>query len=121
MDKILLKNIEVFGYHGVYEEERLKGQNFYIDVELKLDLNKACESDELEDTVDYSEVYYIIVEINKLNKFKLLEKFADTISQKVLSQYKQVKEICVSIKKSEVPFTQKIDYVEIKVKRGRDE
>jgi dihydroneopterin aldolase len=51
VDKIVLKDIRLYGYHGVFPSEREKGQNFYIDVELFLDLGEAGKTDDLEKTV----------------------------------------------------------------------
>ena len=33
MDKIKIKNLQLYGYHGVSKEEQSLGQNFEIDVE----------------------------------------------------------------------------------------
>ena len=41
MDKILIKDLEIFAYHGVLEEEKQKGQPFFISAELYLDLREA--------------------------------------------------------------------------------
>ncbi|MBQ5859916.1 MAG: dihydroneopterin aldolase, partial [Selenomonadales bacterium] len=57
MDKILLRNLMFYGYHGVYEAERELGQKFYLDIELAADLEKAGYSDDLMDTIDYTAVY----------------------------------------------------------------
>ncbi len=51
MDKIVMKSLAFFGYHGVMEEEETLGQKFFIDIELYTDLNKAGQSDKVEDTV----------------------------------------------------------------------
>lgn len=40
MDKILLKDIKLYGYHGVLEKEREIGQYFYIDIEIFLIWNR---------------------------------------------------------------------------------
>ncbi|MFW0788507.1 dihydroneopterin aldolase [Gordonia sp. CPCC 205333] len=52
-DRIELRGLQVRGFHGVFEHERIDGQDFLIDVTLWLDLARAAESDDLADTVDY--------------------------------------------------------------------
>ena len=51
-DSIRINGIKSFGYHGVFPEETKNGQDFLVDVELILDLEKASKSDDLADTVD---------------------------------------------------------------------
>lgn len=121
MDSIILKNIKLYGYHGVLSSERENGQYFKIDIELFLDLKKAGESDNLEDTVDYSKVYDIVKRINENNKFRLIERFAHVISQEIMSTYKEVKEVVVCIKKLSAPVKGKFKWMGVKIKRSANE
>ena len=45
MDKIIIKGIEVFAYHGALSEENSLGQRFTIDITMKKDIRKACIND----------------------------------------------------------------------------
>ena len=51
MDRIIMKNLAFFGYHGVMEEEKTLGQKFFLDIEIYADLSKAGESDDVLDTI----------------------------------------------------------------------
>ena len=51
-DKMRIDGIEALGYHGLFEVERENGQPFIVDVELELDLEKAGNSDDLNDSID---------------------------------------------------------------------
>lgn len=51
MDKICIRRLEVYAYHGVYEEEKRLGQKFYITAELELDTRKAGVTDDLQASV----------------------------------------------------------------------
>jgi 7,8-dihydroneopterin aldolase/epimerase/oxygenase len=55
-DRIELRGLRVFGYHGVLEAERHEGQEFVVDVTLWHDARPAATSDLLSDTIDYAEV-----------------------------------------------------------------
>jgi len=121
MDKITLKNMKFYAYHGVLPEEQIEGQNFFIDVELYADLKQAGETDDLEYTVDYSVVYGIIKYIVENNKFRLIEKLADTISREIMSRYKVLYEIVVRIRKPEAPIDGELDWAEVELKRLKDE
>lgn len=50
-DRILIRGLRLFGYHGVNPEEKIQGQRFEIDADLYVNLAKACHSDRVEDTV----------------------------------------------------------------------
>ena len=54
MDKIVIKGLKLFAYHGVNPEEKRDGQNFVIDITANVPLLKAGQSDELVDTVSYA-------------------------------------------------------------------
>ena len=120
MDKIIMKNMEFYGYHGVLIEEQIKGQNFYIDLEMYLDLKKAGNNDNLEDTVDYSKIYDIIKYITENYKFRLIEKLADSISREILSKYEMIKEVVVCVKKPDAPISGTFDFVGVEIKRKKD-
>ena len=53
MDKIQIKGLKVFAWHGVGLDEKKKGQWFVLDVDMECDLKKAGSTDSLEDTVNY--------------------------------------------------------------------
>ncbi len=119
MDKIIMKNMKFFGHHGVTEEERLKGQLFCIDVYMHLDLAKAGNTDNLQYTVDYSEVYDIIKYITENNRFQLIEKLAESISDGILSGYKDIGGITVCVKKPEAPVDGQFDWMGVEITRSR--
>ena len=47
MDKIKIKNLEVFANHGVFPEETKLGQKFLINATLYTDIRKAGKRDTL--------------------------------------------------------------------------
>jgi len=120
VDKIILKDIKLYGYHGVYPEERQIGQHFYIDVEIFVDLKQAGETDEITNTVDYSRIYDIIRCVNENNKFRLIESFAHNISREILSAFGEIKEITVQVRKPEAPIDADFGWVGVEIKRSRD-
>ena len=60
MDKIKLQEMAFYGHHGIDSEENTLGQRFFIDVEMDLDLSGAGESDNIEDSVNYAEVFSLV-------------------------------------------------------------
>ncbi|KAF5473963.1 hypothetical protein F2P56_005908, partial [Juglans regia] len=59
-DKLILRGLKFHGYHGVKAEERKLGQKFLVDVDAWMDLLPAGKSDNLSDTVSYTDIYRLI-------------------------------------------------------------
>jgi len=117
MDKITLKNMQFFGYHGVLAEEQKNGQNFFIDAEIYLDLKIAGKSDDLGDTIDYSEIYDIIKYITVQKRFRLIEKLAESIAEEILLKSQLIEAVIVRVRKPEAPIDGVLDWAEVEIKR----
>ena len=53
---IFIEGLEVYGHHGVAPEEKVLGQRLLFDVRLTIEDCRAAQTDEVDDTVDYTEV-----------------------------------------------------------------
>ena len=103
MDKIHLRGLKFYGYHGVKPEEQALGQRFSVDLAMEKDLRAAGLSDNLEDTVSYSSVYKLVKEIMEGPSCKLLESLAETIARRILERF-DVESVHVCVDKPEVPM-----------------
>ncbi|MEL7648839.1 MAG: dihydroneopterin aldolase [Sedimentibacter sp.] len=119
MDAIIMENMGFYGYHGVMEQEKSLGQKFFVDAYLYLPLKKAGETDNLNLSVSYAQVYETIKEIVTEERFNLLESLAERICSMVLSSYPLVQKIKVRIKKPEAPVAGIFDYFGIEIERER--
>ena len=86
-DRILLTGMTFYGYHGVRTPEKELGQRFVVDLEMEFDLSAAGRSDDLNDTVNYSQVYRVVKEIMEGPSRNLLETLAEETAQGVLSAF----------------------------------
>ncbi len=120
MDKIKLKDLAFYAYHGVLAEEKKIGQKFIIDVEILADLRKAGISDEVSDTINYAQVYGIIENIVVNKRFNLLEALAESIANSILDKYPMIKEVNIGIKKPEAPIKGIYDYVGVEIRRSNN-
>ncbi|SHJ17763.1 dihydroneopterin aldolase [Geosporobacter subterraneus DSM 17957] len=120
MDKIIMKNLGFYGYHGVLPEENRLGQKFFLDIELFLDLAKAGGSDSVVDTVNYAEVYEIIKETVENKRFQLIEALGESIAKIVLQRFEKIVEIVITIRKPEAPVPGIYDYFGIEIRRNRN-
>jgi dihydroneopterin aldolase len=117
-DRIVLKNIQVEGRHGVPDEERAVAQPFEIDVELGLDLSPAGATDDLARTIDYSTVDALVREVVGTESFRLLETIAATIAKRILAEY-PVDDVVVRVRKPAVRLAGPIDYSGVEIRRTR--
>ena len=67
MDIIKIKNLEVFSNHGVLKEENVLGQKFLISADIYLDTRKAGTTDDINDSVNYSEICHLVKNIMEKN------------------------------------------------------
>jgi dihydroneopterin aldolase len=81
---IELSGLELFGYHGVLEEEKEEGQSFWYDLELEV--GEWGATDRLEDTVDYRLVVDAVREVNE-QRFDLLEALASSVAETLIEQF----------------------------------
>ena len=114
MGKILLEGMEFFAYHGVYQEERENGQLFSIDLEILADYSKACHSDQLEDAIDYVQVYEL-VKAEMAIPSSLLENVAQRIIETISNAFQEIDWIKVKITKLKPPISGKLKGISIEL------
>lgn len=120
-DKIILKGMQFFGYHGVLEEERRLGQKFIVDMELRLNLQPAGRQDDLDLSISYAEVFQTVEAVVTGRSFRLLEALAESISQRVLEQYPPVTEVLVRVEKPGAPIPGNFAYMAVEITRRKEE
>lgn len=119
MDKIVIKDLEIFAYHGVLPEEKRQGQTFIVTVELFLDLHDAGASDDLSETINYADVCDTISRAMTEEKYNLIEAAAESMAGTILLEYEKVKTVHVILCKPEAPINMTFDTVYIDITRGR--
>ena len=118
MGIIRLNNMNFYGYHGVYDFEKEQGANFEIDLELFTSLTKSSKSDNIEDTINYEDVYEQVKKAFGSKSYFLLEKLADSISKSIFEDHK-IDKLIIRVRKINAPLDGKLDSVEIELKRKR--
>lgn len=118
MGIIKLKNIRTFSYHGCLVEESKIGSDYLVDLEIKTDMRKSMETDELEDTVDYVHLNKIVTEEMAVRS-KLLEHVAHRIIVRVFGEIAAVSRIIVSVSKLNPPIGGDVEAVTVQVEEYR--
>lgn len=91
-----LEGLEVFGRHGVEEEERREGQIFLYDI--RLEVSDAALSDRIEDAVDYRRVADCVREVSESRQFSLIEALAAAVADAVLVRF-ELERVQVRVRK----------------------
>lgn len=119
-DRVLMRGLKLYGYHGWFEYERAQGQHFVLDLTFETNFAQARENDELEQTVDYMKVYALLQKYFQPHCcYKLLENLCEDISNDCFQEFHIVQSIEIRCKKSEIPLEHEYEYFGIEIKRTR--
>src|SRR3989304_8518812 len=87
MDTIFLNDVKVETKLGVPEWERMTPQTVLLDIEIAMPHSRACQTDAIEDTIDYGVVVARIRQTLTENSFKLVEALAEHVCQLILTEF----------------------------------
>lgn len=118
MDKIEIKNLQVYAHHGVYEQEQQLGQRFIVSAVLRADLSLAGKSDRIEDTVNYGSVARLITQTLQSQNYKLIERAAQAVAEAVLKSTNQISTVTIRIEKPWAPIGLPLDAAAVEITRG---
>ncbi|UGS25194.1 dihydroneopterin aldolase [Microbacterium resistens] len=120
LDEIVLTGLTVFGRHGVYDHERADGQEFTIDLRLRLSLREAAASDDVADTVHYGELAERVAAVVAGEPVDLIETLAARIADVALADLR-VRSAQVTVHKPHAPIPLSFQDVAVTITRGRPE
>lgn len=118
MDKIYIRDLEIYANHGVFQEEKTLGQRFLISLELFLSLREAGTTDDIMKTVHYGELCYLVEEEFKKESYDLIERATEKVAEFILLKYDLVQRVKVKIKKPWAPIGRPLQYVAVEVDRS---
>lgn len=116
-DKIEIKGIKAFGYHGVFDFEKRDGQDFFIDLAIDIDLTAASNSDNLEDTVDYGLLSAIAKEAVEKLQFDLIERLAGFIGDTIKENFPTIEQVAVTVHKPSAPVKESVTDIAVTIVR----
>ncbi len=116
LDQIRLTGVSATGHHGVFEHERVDGQEFRADVVLHLDTRPAATGDDLADTVSYADVAQDVHDVLAGSPADLIETVAERVAAAVLARPGAVA-VDVRIHKPQAPIPVPFDDVEVAIRR----
>lgn len=112
MSMIAIEGMEIYAYHGCFEEEKIIGTGFLVDLWLTTDTSEAEKTDNLKKTVNYLKVYQVVVNEMKVSS-NLLEHISRRILIAVQREFPQVDWVKVKIQKLNPPLGGKMKSVSV--------
>jgi 7,8-dihydroneopterin aldolase/epimerase/oxygenase len=117
-DALTLTGLRATAHHGVFEHERVNGQEFVIDLTVWVDTRAAAESDDLAKTVHYGVLAQEVVECVERDPVDLIETVAERIAAVALA-HSAVRRARVTLHKPSAPIEVPFDDVSITIERTR--
>ena len=98
MGLLNLDGMAFYAHHGYYTEERKRGNNYLIDVQISCDLDAAADSDDLSDAVNYETIYQICQQ-QMDNPRHLIEAVAKSIAEEIRTTFTEIEYVRIELKK----------------------
>ena len=114
--KIILEDIKIYAYHGVLPEEAIIGNHYLVNLEVHSDLEKASQSDDLKDTINYAEINEIIYKEMEIRS-QLLEHVIGRIINKIEKQFPEIIFIKIKLTKTIPPMRGEIKGVSLEFEK----
>jgi dihydroneopterin aldolase len=118
-DRIILKGLAFYGYHGVLSEEAKLGQRFIIDLQCGTDLSVAGATDDLEVTISYAAIYDVVKAAFEDERYKLIEAVAQHITDRLFASFAQINWIKLRVRKPGAPIAMVTGEAAIEIIRFR--
>lgn len=115
MYQIRMMNCAFFARHGVFDQEEVLGQRFYVDAVLTVEAVDALEHDRLEGTVDYGVAFQVIEGIVTGERRFLIEAIALEIAKALCERFPQIITADITVRKPNAPVPGVLDHVEVRV------
>lgn len=115
MDSLTLKGLSYRARHGYYEQERIEGNDFEVDLIFHADLSEAAESDDLGKTIDYQKAEEQVRAVMEGPSVKLIETLARHIGEELFREFEEVQKLEVKVRKLNPPLPTKTKYSEVRV------
>ena len=101
--RILLPRVRFYAHHVGDPQEQLTGAYFHVVIEAVTDINEAMQSDLLEGTVSYADIY-VRIKTEMDIPSKLLEHVAGRILQRLFDDFPSISRIRLTLTKENPPM-----------------
>ena len=120
MLKILIKDLKLFGYHGVRDKEKKNGQDFLFNIKILLNKGDFTGEDDLGKTLNFSEIINLVKEINGSRRFDLLETFSQVLAEEIIEFSPLAEKVRVRVEKIAPPIKEDLYSVGVEYQLRRN-
>lgn len=121
MNRIIVKNLKIFAYHGVHDFEKKDGQDFFIDAVVEFPKPEKPINDNIDNVVSYSKIIEVIKRSVTEKSYDLIETVADRVASELLFFFGEIISAEVTVKKPNAPIKEEFDYVAVQISKKREE
>ena len=121
MEKIIIKGLKLFAYHGVNPEEKVDGQNFVLDITATLNADSAKKSDNVDDTVSYAKIIKTARAAFTERSYDLIEVAANKVGMAIMQNFPKLDSVTVLLMKPEAPIKADFQYVAVEETINRED
>ena len=121
MEKIIIKGLRLFAYHGVNLEEKVDGQNFVLDITATLNADRAKQTDNVDDTVSYAKILKTARAVFCEKSYDLIETAANKVGMAIMDAYPALNSVTVLLMKPEAPIKAEFEYVAVEETINRED
>lgn len=111
--------MQFYGYHGLFPEENKLGQRFNVDVVLFVDLQKAGQTDEMNDSIHYGHAFELVKAIVEGKAKNLIEAVAEDIATGLLEAFDLLIACTIKVTKPDPPIPGHYQSVAVEIHRER--
>lgn len=111
---LTVEGMAFYAYHGCLAEETKIGTNYFVDVEIESDFSNSVNEDELQNTFDYTRIYYIVKKEMEIPS-KLIEHVGGRIANALKLKLVGMKKLSVTVRKINPPVNGNIAQSKIKL------
>ncbi|QDH16566.1 2-amino-4-hydroxy-6-hydroxymethyldihydropteridine diphosphokinase [Swingsia samuiensis] len=119
LTSVYVKDLTLYGFHGVLAEEKKLGQRFIVDMHIQADLTSAAQQDDYHQAVCYSSLCDVAAEIIKGKSLDLIETVAEHVANAVLERFSRVEYVEITVRKPSAPVPYSIKEAAVCVKKQR--
>ena len=116
MDWLELRGLRALGVHGALPEEQTRAQPFEVDLDVRADLASVGRTDVLADTLDYGSIVEMVAKVVTGERFQLLERLAERITEVILEDPRAVS-VTVTVRKLRPPVPVELATAGVRITR----
>jgi dihydroneopterin aldolase len=87
MDIVFIRDLQIETVIGIYDWERKVKQIISLDIDMASDIQKAAQSDNIDDTLSYKKVAKQLIAFVEASEYELVEALAENICDLILKQF----------------------------------